>query len=83
MKKKLLKFINTKGGKRTLIGTSLFLIFGIACFVIGYGLVDGWEQVIAWFGSQWAIMVYIALGFWVLLCLFLWRIASNFTNNGD
>lgn len=83
MKKKFLKFVNSKGGKKTLIGTSLFLVFGLACFVIGYGLVDGWEKVIAWFGSRWAIMVYIALGFWVLLCLFLWRIASNFTNNGD
>jgi len=44
-----------------IIGTVSFLIVGLAAFVIGYGVKDGWEAVGRWFTSRWAIYVYIAI----------------------
>lgn len=77
MKKKIIDFINSKGGKGVVIGTSCFFVFGLACFVVGYGLVDGWAKVIAWFGGRWAMMVYIFVGLWTLIVLWLVYLAKS------
>lgn len=82
MKKKILKFIDSKGGKATIIATSSFLAFGLACFVIGYGLTDGWDKVIAWFTSQWAIMVYVFIGLWLIIVMYLVYLSKNFDDKG-
>lgn len=67
MKKKFNDFIASKGGKWAVFGTLGFLLFGITCFVVGYGIVDGWDAVIRWFSSKWAIMLYIFIGLWLLV----------------
>lgn len=67
MKKKLNDFIASKGGKWAIFGTLSFLLFGIACFVVGYGIVDGWDAVIKWFSSKWAIMLYVFIGLWAVV----------------
>lgn len=67
MKKKLNDFIASKGGKWAIFGTLSFLLFGIACFVVGYGIVDGWDAVIKWFSSKWAIMLYVFIGLWAIV----------------
>lgn len=53
-----------KVSKAKVIAISLvaaFAIIGIACFVFGYGLSEGWEVVLAWFSSKWATMVYLII----------------------
>ena len=54
------------------LATGCFLIFGLACFVVGYGLLDGWEAVLRWFISDYAIMVYVALGLYGMGAFILW-----------
>lgn len=54
------------------LATGGFLIFGLACFVVGYGLLDGWESVLKWFTSDYAIMVYVALGLYGMGAFVLW-----------
>lgn len=78
MKKKFVDFVNSKGGKGVFFGTIGFLVFGLACFVVGYGLVDGWDAVIAWFTSRWAIYVYIFVFLWVVIVLAIMHYAKNF-----
>lgn len=55
---------------RWLIGIGIFALIGIAAFLIGYGLRDGWEAVLAWFTSRWAYIVYTGAVVYVvaLLC---------------
>lgn len=59
---KLQKFVQSKG-KWALISTGIFALIGITALVVGNGLVYGWASVLAWFGSRWAIYVYIIIGF--------------------
>lgn len=70
-KNKFLEFVNKKG-KWVLLSTGIFLLVGIAAIVVGFGLANGWESVLAWFGSRWAIYLYILLG--LLFFLVLWII---------
>lgn len=58
--------------KVAIISTLVFLILGITAFVLGYGLTDGWASVLAWFGSRWAIYIYILIGFLALIVVWLW-----------
>ena len=59
---KLQTFVQGKG-KWALISTGIFALIGITALIVGYGLTDGWASVLAWFGSRWAIYVYIIIGF--------------------
>lgn len=42
-----------------MIGIGVFALIGIASFIVGYGLRDGWQAVLAWFTSRWAYIVYV------------------------
>lgn len=55
-----------------IISTSVFLIVGIAALVIGFGIKDGWDAVLRWFYSRWAIYVYIAIA--LLIFVLAWVI---------
>ena len=77
-KKKIAKFVNSKGGKAAIIGSALFLLCGVAAFVLSYGLTDGWASVLAWFTSRWALLVYVGIGFYVLMLLYIVAIARKF-----
>lgn len=56
-----------KHGKKFLILTSVFLLIGLASIVLGFGLSDGWDKVLAWFGSKYAWYCYIAALIWVFV----------------
>lgn len=77
-KKKIADFINSKGGKGVVFGSIGFLVFGLTCFIVGYGLVDGWDAVLAWFTSRWAIYVYIFVFVWVLVVLTISHFARRY-----
>lgn len=49
------------------IGLGVFALIGGACFVVGYGLKDGWDSVLAWFTSKWAMWVYVFAALYVLI----------------
>lgn len=57
------------------LGLGVFALLGIACFVVGYGLKDGWEAVLAWFTSKWAMWIYVfgALYIVILIGYVLWK----------
>lgn len=50
---------------------AIVLAIGITCFVLAYGLSQGWAAVGAWFGSKWAILLYIALGCYALFVIWV------------
>ena len=77
-KKKLAKFFRTKGGKATIIGTSIFLLVGIASLVLAYGLKDGWASVLAWFTSRWAMYIYVGIGIWIIAVLYIVYISKKY-----
>lgn len=72
MKKKNKKGNLQGKSKWILISTIAFVILGIALIIIGFGVVNGWLSVLQWFGSRWAIYVYIIIG--LLGFLFAWVI---------
>lgn len=69
MKKKAFK---ESKSKVAIISTVAFLLLGITAFVVGYGLTDGWDSVLAWFSSRWAVYIYIMLAFLILIVVWLW-----------
>lgn len=72
MKKKNKKGILQGKNKWIIISTFAFVILGIALIIIGFGVTNGWLSVLQWFGSRWAIYVYIIIG--LLGFLFAWVI---------
>lgn len=37
------------------------LLISILCFVLGYGLGEGWDSVARWFTSKWATLAVVAI----------------------
>lgn len=73
-RKKVANFVNSKGGKATVIGTVAFIVLGLLALFIAFVIKDGIESVLKWFGSEWAIRMYIGLAFCAfgILWLILW-----------
>ena len=74
MKKNKKGIFNGKN-KWIVISTIIFAIIGIASIVIGFGLTYGWLAVLQWFGSRWAIYIYIIIA--ILGFLVVWLIFKN------
>ena len=75
-----------KGQKAFVIGIGAFALVGIIAFIVGYGLKDGWDSVIAWFSSKWAGWVYAFLIVYALFMVmyFNWkRIAKVLGGKSD
>ena len=62
MKKKKKGIFDGKS-KYIIWGTIAFAILGIIVLIVGFGMAYGWMAVLQWFGSRWAIYIYILLGF--------------------
>lgn len=71
MKNKNKKGILQGKSKWIIISTIAFVILGIALIVIGFGVTYGWLSVLQWFGSRWAIYIYIIIGLLVFLFAFV------------
>ena len=71
MKNKNKKGISQGKSKWIIISTIAFVILGIALIVIGFGVTYGWLSVLQWFGSRWAIYIYIIIGLLVFLFAFV------------
>lgn len=54
-----------KRNKLLVITAVLFVITGIAFLIVGYALSG--HDIIAWFGSKWAMMFYAAFAVYVIL----------------
>ena len=65
------KGISQGKSKWVIIATIAFVILGIALIVIGFGVTYGWLSVLQWFGSRWAIYIYIIIGLLVFLFAFV------------
>ncbi len=52
-----------KKGKWVILSFIIFAFVGIVALVVGFGLANGWKELLMWFGSKWAIMLYVLLGF--------------------
>lgn len=62
---------------KIIIGSALFLLFGIICFIVGYGLVNGWQAVIDWFSSPYATILYIGVIFLAFIVAYLIYLAKS------
>ena len=71
MKNKNKKGMSQGKSKWVIISTIAFVILGIALIVIGFGVTYGWLSVLQWFGSRWAIYIYIIIGLLVFLFAFV------------
>lgn len=67
---KFLAWVNKKG-KWVILSTGIFLAIGITALIVGFGLAYGWLAVLQWFGSRWAIYIYILLGLLVFLVIWV------------
>lgn len=59
---KFCAWVNKKG-KWVLLSLLIFAVFGITALIVGFGLANGWLSVLQWFGSKWAIMIYVLIVF--------------------
>lgn len=51
-----------KQKKRIAIASTIgLLLVAVTCFVVGYGISEGWEAVAAWFTSKWATLAVISV----------------------
>lgn len=63
--------------KKAVLATTLFLVFGVACIMVGFGIANGWQWVLNWFTSQWAVYVYIFVFFYVCGAILIWWWGSH------
>jgi len=70
-RKKMAKFVKTKGGKGAIIGTTAFLLVGVLALLLGYGIGEGWDVVAAWFVSRYAMYFYVGAGFYVIIVCYI------------
>ena len=61
--------------KWIIISTIIFAILGIIALVLGFGFTYGFMSVLMWFGSRWAIYIYIALA--LIAFLIVWVYFKN------
>lgn len=47
--------------KWIIISTIIFAILGITALILGFGFTNGFMSVLMWFGSRWAIYIYIVV----------------------
>lgn len=59
---KFREFLNRKG-KWVILSFIIFAVVGLVALFVGFGLTNGWIETLKWFGSKWAIMLYVLLGF--------------------
>ena len=60
-----------KKPKIFILAVGVILLLGILAFVLAYGLSDGWDAVAAWFGSQYAVLLYVGVGLYGLLLAYI------------
>lgn len=61
----------TKKKKLFIIVSAAIILFGLFIFILSYGLSKGWAAVGAWFGSKWAILLYVSIGVYALFVVWL------------
>lgn len=44
-----------------ILSTLALLLIAVVCFVVGFGISEGWQAVAAWFTSKWATLAVIAV----------------------
>jgi drug/metabolite transporter (DMT)-like permease len=59
-----------KHGGWVLIGSVGFCIIGLACIALGFWIAG--SNLLAWFSSRWAFMVYAAVIIWAFVASYLW-----------
>ena len=65
-------FKKLNGKYQFLIISAIVIFVGLLAFVLAYGLSSGWLAVAKWFGSKWAIILYIGVGAWILFAIWLY-----------
>lgn len=66
--------------KWIIISTLAFATLGIFALILGFSLANGFMSVLLWFGSRWAIYIYITLallGFVVAWVIFKQKIGED------
>lgn len=62
--------MNRKKRNRILLITAIvFVVFAIAFLILGFALSGA--DVLAWFGSKWAMIIYTVYGVYILIILFI------------
>lgn len=54
------------------ISTGAFLVFGLACVIVGYGLSSGWDVVASWFTSRYAVYVAVFAVLYLFGAVMMW-----------
>lgn len=55
-----------------ILSIAAFAVIGVLAFVLAYGFTDGWAAVGAWFGSKYAILLYMCFGLFGAIALIIW-----------
>lgn len=61
-----------KAKRITILGVLGLLLVAIVCFVLGFGISEGWEVVGAWFTSKWATLTIVAVSLLILVLVTLY-----------
>lgn len=60
-----------------ILGVLALIAIAALCFVLGFGIGEGWEAVGAWFTSKWATLTIIAVAFVVIALIFGYFFAKD------
>ena len=53
-----------------ILSVLILLVFAAACFIVGFGISEGWEAVGAWFHSKWATLTVVCVLFIAVALLY-------------
>ena len=60
----------SRHGGFVMFGSVAFILFGLTCIIVGFYLAG--TDILAWFTSRWAFLVYAAIIIWIFAAGFLW-----------
>lgn len=77
-KRKFKKWLSAHGGF-VMLGSVIFILFGLVCMIVGFYLSGA--DILGWFTSRWAFLLYAAIIVWLFGAGALWY-WGKLGNNG-
>ena len=66
-----------KAKRRAIAGLIALVLVIVACFIVGFGIGEGWEVVGKWFTSKWATLTVITVALFLVVLSYFYTTAKD------